>query len=74
MFDFRRDALRQCLGKLPANDRQLVQQCYGEAESSFKTIAEKLGRPVNTVYKALNRIRRSLHQCIDRRLSAEGVI
>jgi RNA polymerase sigma-70 factor (ECF subfamily) len=74
LFDFRRDALRQCLGKLPANDRQLVQHCYGDAESSFKAIAEKLGRPVNTVYKALNRIRRSLHQCIDRRLSAEGVI
>lgn len=74
LFDFRRDALRQCLGKLHANDRRLVQQCYGDAESSFKTIAEKLGRPVNTVYKALNRIRRSLHQCIDRRLSAEGVV
>lgn len=74
LFDFRRDALRQCLSKLHANDRQLVQQCYGDAESSFKTVAENLGRPVNTVYKALNRIRRSLHQCIDRRLSSEGVI
>lgn len=74
LFDFRREALRQCLGKLPANDRQLVQQCYGEADASFKAIAEKLGRPANTVYKALNRIRRSLHQCIDRRLSAEGIV
>lgn len=74
LFDFRRDALRQCMEKLPANDRQLVQQCYSDADSSFKTIAERLGRPENTVYKALNRIRRSLHQCIDRRLSAEGVI
>ena len=74
LFDFRRDALRQCLGNLPAGDRRLVLRCYGEADSNFKTIAEKLGRPVNTVYKALNRIRRSLHQCIDRRLSAEGVV
>jgi RNA polymerase sigma-70 factor (ECF subfamily) len=74
LFDFRRDALRQCMGKLPASDRQLVQQCYSDASGSFKTIAENLGRPVNTVYKALNRIRRNLHQCIDRTLSAEGTL
>ena len=74
LFDFRRDALRQCMGKLPVSDRQLVQQCYSDASGSFKTIAENLGRPVNTVYKALNRIRRNLHQCIDRTLSSEGVL
>lgn len=74
LFDFRRDALRQCMGKLPTSDRQLVQQCYSDASGSFKTIAENLGRPVNTVYKALNRIRRNLHQCIDRTLSSEGVL
>jgi len=74
LFDFRRDALRQCLGKLPADDRRLVQRCYSESAGSFKTIAEDLGRPVNTVYKALNRIRRSLQQCIDRTLSTEGVL
>jgi RNA polymerase sigma-70 factor, ECF subfamily len=74
LFDFRRDALRQCLGKLASGDRQLVQRCYSESSASFKTIAEDLGRPVNTVYKALNRIRRALHECIDRTLSAEGVV
>lgn len=74
LFEFRRDALRQCLGKLAASDRQLVQQCYSNSEASFKNIAEDIGRPVNTVYKALNRIRRALHDCIDRTLSAEGVV
>jgi RNA polymerase sigma-70 factor, ECF subfamily len=76
LFDFRREALRKCLGKLPGGDRQLVQHCYGDHESpeSFKNVAEKIGRPVNTVYKALNRIRRSLHECIDRTLSAEGLL
>ena len=76
LFDFRRDALRKCLGKLPGSDRQLVQRCYGDHESheSFKAIAEEIGRPVNTVYKALNRIRRSLHECIDRTLAAEGLL
>jgi RNA polymerase sigma-70 factor, ECF subfamily len=76
LFDFRRDALRSCLGKLPGSDRQLVQRCYGDHESheSFKAIAAEIGRPVNTVYKALNRIRRSLHECIDRTLAAEGLL
>ena len=74
LFDFRRDALRQCLGKLAAGDRQLVQRCYSGSQASFKHIAEDLGRPANTVYKALNRIRRNLQVCIDRTLSAEGVL
>lgn len=76
LFDFRRDALRTCLGKLPGADRQLVQRCYGDHEShdSLKSVAEEIGRPVNTVYKALNRIRRSLHECIDRTLAAEGLL
>jgi RNA polymerase sigma-70 factor (ECF subfamily) len=73
LFDFRREALRRCLTKLQVRDRQLVQRCYSESSPSFKTIAQELGRPVNTVYKALNRIRRSLHECIDRTLSAEGL-
>lgn len=60
--------------KLHPSDRQLVQRCYSEASPSFKAIAKDLGRPVNTVYKALNRIRRVLHQCIDRTLSAEGLL
>jgi DNA-directed RNA polymerase specialized sigma24 family protein len=53
----------------------LVQRCYSEHESreTYKSIAEEIGRPVNTVYKALNRIRRSLHECIDRTLAAEGL-
>ncbi len=74
LFEFRREALRRCLGKLPDGDRQLIQQCYSDSSTTFKTIAGNLGRPVNTVYKALNRIRRVLHQCIDRTLRAEGVL
>ncbi|MFO0791268.1 MAG: sigma-70 family RNA polymerase sigma factor [Pirellulales bacterium] len=72
LLESRRDALHHCLEKLPAKDRQLVRSCYGDAQTTFKTAAEDLGRPVNTVYKALNRIRRSLHDCIDRTISVEG--
>jgi RNA polymerase sigma-70 factor, ECF subfamily len=73
LLESRRDALRGCLEKLPDNDRVLVRHCYGDSRVTFKTVAEDLGRPVNTVYKALNRIRRSLHDCIERSLAVEGL-
>lgn len=73
LLESRRDALRGCLKKLSETDRHLVEQCYGDSRQSFKTAAEQLGRPTNTVYKALNRIRRSLYQCIERTLAVEGL-
>jgi RNA polymerase sigma-70 factor (ECF subfamily) len=72
LLESRRDALRGCLKKLTDTDRRLVQQCYGDSRQSFKTAADELGRPANTVYKALNRIRRALYQCIERTLALEG--
>jgi RNA polymerase sigma-70 factor (ECF subfamily) len=73
LLESRRDALRGCLTKLSDGDRHLVEQCYGDSRHSFKTAAEELGRPVNTVYKALIRIRRALYQCIERTLATEGL-
>lgn len=73
IFELRRDALRSCLGRLSNDDRQIVQHCYDHETKSFKAAAERLGRPVNTVYKALNRIRRMLHKCIDQKLATEGL-
>ena len=73
LLESRRDALRGCLEKLSDTDRHLVQQCYSDSRHSFKTAAEQLGRPVNTVYKALVRIRRALYQCIERTLAVEGL-
>ena len=72
LLDSRRDALRGCLDKLSDRDRDLVGHCYSDSRTTFKTVAQDLGRPVNTVYKALNRIRKSLYECIERTLSLEG--
>lgn len=72
LLESRRDALRTCLEKLSSTDRQLVQHCYGDSRVTFKRVAQILGRPVNTVYKALNRVRRALYECIERTLSVEG--
>jgi RNA polymerase sigma-70 factor (ECF subfamily) len=73
LLESRREALRQCLKKLPERDRQLVQHCYSDSRASFKAVAQDLGRPVNTVYKALNRIRKTLLECIQRTLSVQGL-
>lgn len=72
LLDSRRDALRGCMQKLSDLDRELVSECYGDSRTTFKTVAQDLGRPANTVYKALNRIRKALYDCIERALSLEG--
>lgn len=72
LFEARQQALSRCMEKLPDRDRLLVHTCYGNKNVTFKCAARELGRPVNTVYKALNRIRKNLYECIDRTLTSEG--
>jgi len=67
----RRTALRYCVEKLKAADRQLIDLCYGGAKT-IKAAAEVLGRSADGVYKSLNRIRAALAQCINQELSKEG--
>jgi RNA polymerase sigma-70 factor (ECF subfamily) len=64
-------ALPICLEKLPAADRDLIQRRYRENVKGIE-LARQLGRPVNSVYKSLGRIRRALLRCIERRLGAEA--
>jgi RNA polymerase sigma-70 factor (ECF subfamily) len=73
LLQSRQEALRACLEKLSDQDRNLVSHCYADTRVTFKTAARNLGRPVNTVYKALNRIRRVLYECIERTLAVEGM-
>jgi RNA polymerase sigma-70 factor (ECF subfamily) len=67
----RSDALRACLEQLSARDRDLIQQRYAQKTTS-KQLAADLGRPANTVYKALGRIRDALFECVERKLKQEG--
>jgi RNA polymerase sigma-70 factor (ECF subfamily) len=66
----RREALQHCLEKLSVADRELIEQRY-QPGASGKDLARALGRPANSVYQSLGRIRRSLLDCIQRQLSAE---
>lgn len=68
----RRNALIECLEKLRPRDRELIEQRYAPGEKG-KHLAEQIGRPANSVYQSLGRIRRSLMECIQRRLSTGGV-
>lgn len=63
-LDRRRAALDRCLRKLRASDRQIIRHCYGPKATTTKEAADRLHRPVNTLYKALNRIRRTLMECV----------
>lgn len=73
VLEARRAALSDCLEKLRPRDRQLVLARY-DGQKTARRVAEELGQPINTVYKALDRIRRRLYQCVNRRLSAEGAL
>ncbi|MEZ6056696.1 MAG: sigma-70 family RNA polymerase sigma factor [Planctomycetaceae bacterium] len=67
-LDGRREALERCLQKLRAKDRKLIQSRY-EPSTSAKEMAESIGRPANSVYQSLGRIRRTLLECISRQLA-----
>lgn len=67
----RRRALQHCLMRLRVKDRKLIQMRYRPGESG-KALAAEMGRPANSVYQSLGRIRRSLLECINRRIAAEA--
>jgi RNA polymerase sigma-70 factor (ECF subfamily) len=67
----RRTALDVCLQKLRPDDRELIHRRYQPGERG-KFVAADLGRPANSVYQSLGRIRRTLLECIQRRLALEG--
>jgi RNA polymerase sigma-70 factor (ECF subfamily) len=69
--DLKRRALAHCLERLRPVDRELLQLRYG-AESTTQSVAEHVGRSVTAVYKALNRIRWALLDCVRRQMAKEG--
>jgi RNA polymerase sigma-70 factor (ECF subfamily) len=70
IFLARRRALDDCIKHVATRDRLILREVYG-GQTTIKRAAEKLARPANTLYKALNRIRRQLQECIQRKLRVE---
>jgi RNA polymerase sigma-70 factor (ECF subfamily) len=67
--DPRQEALEACVQSLPDRQRQLVSMFYGQ-QLPAEQIAASWGRTVHAVYKALKVMRRSLLDCVERRLAA----
>ncbi len=70
-LDDRAEALAGCVGKLPEAHRDMLRLRYTEG-LSVEVIAGKLDRTVEAVYRALSRIRQSVHQCVTRTLTREA--
>jgi len=66
----RREALQKCIDELPEKQRKLLRLRYEQVVTTAD-IAQKLGRTIAGVYKALSRIRIRLAECIERCLANE---
>ena len=62
-FDERHDALDLCLRKLTERDRELIDLRYHEG-LSIKQVAQRVGRPIAGMYKAMARVHTSLTHCV----------
>ena len=67
-LDERHEALAHCLQKLPPRDRELVLTRY-EPGSDVAAAARRSGRSMDAAYKALNRLRKLLHDCVTNELA-----
>jgi RNA polymerase sigma-70 factor (ECF subfamily) len=67
----RQRALSECLDRLPAKQRQLVEQFY-RTDRTTQELAAELGWGLQALYKALQRVRAALHDCITAALAREG--
>lgn len=64
----RRSALAECLKRLSPKARQMIEMRYTQGVKP-REIAELTGTTPNTVSVALSRIRKTLGDCIDRRIT-----
>jgi len=65
------EALERCLEQLPEKSRHLLALRY-ERSLKVEQIAHDLQATLDAVYQSLSRLRASLQDCINRRLSAGG--
>lgn len=65
-LDERRIHLRECLRKLPDDQRTVVESYYFD-DVSVVHLAESSQRSIDAIYKSLQRIRSALMECVRRR-------
>lgn len=67
----RLDALQHCVEKLPRHHRELVVHRY-RSQQSIESIAERVERSTDAVYRMLSRIRSSLHECVNQTIASNS--
>jgi RNA polymerase sigma-70 factor, ECF subfamily len=68
----RHKAMLHCISQLSESRRRLVQMRYSQ-DLTVQEIAKETGKTLEAIKAALVRLRRSLRQCIDRRLGLESI-
>jgi len=68
--DSRMQALRTCIGKLHPRDYNLILLRYRD-EVAIKSIAERMSRSVQSIYKRIARIHDLLLRCVRRTIGSE---
>ena len=65
----RLDALNLCLKELSPAHQRLVIARYAASHGALTRHASSVGKSVNTIHKMVSRIRATLRECVERRLS-----
>jgi RNA polymerase sigma-70 factor (ECF subfamily) len=71
-LDVQHEALEECLGKLPTDQRALVRSAYAPGVR-IDLLAAQQGRSAMALYKTLHRIRLALVECTRAALAREGL-
>jgi RNA polymerase sigma-70 factor (ECF subfamily) len=63
-----RDALMECLDKLPDDSRRILSQRY-EGACNLEDLAKQAGRSIQGLYALLKRLRMVLRDCVNQRVA-----
>jgi RNA polymerase sigma-70 factor (ECF subfamily) len=66
-LDHRKTQLQDCLDLLSERQKEMVNGYY-RMEYSVSDLSHRTGQTVDAIYKSLQRIRRSLHDCVESRM------
>lgn len=69
-YDDRLDVLHSCIKKLP-HDLRLILRLRYQQKHSIKEVADKIKKPVHSMYKLISKIHNILRQCIETNLSLQ---
>ncbi|MBT8044126.1 MAG: sigma-70 family RNA polymerase sigma factor [Verrucomicrobiae bacterium] len=65
-------SLRECMDQLQEKQLELIQRYYAAGKTRMADLSREMDRPVAGLYKALERIRTTLRECIDQKMTDRG--